>query len=258
MNYSNLIVAGLGISMASIAAAVPGVTAADNPTTIRIISSMATRQVLAELIEQFEKQSGYRVEIESVGGVDAVKRVEAGEAFDVVILASNAIDKLIDSGKIVAGSRVDLVKSGIAIAVPEGAVAIDISNEQAVKQAVLAAKTLSYSTGPSGVYLTGLFERWGIADHINHRIVKAPPGVPVGSLIAKGEVELGFQQLSELLHLKGIVILGPLPADIQMMTVFSSGVTTNTAQKKAVATLLNFLASPQAAEVKVNQGMEPI
>lgn len=258
MNYSNLMISGLCMSMASLAAAVPGAVAADSPATIRIISSMATRQVLAELIEQFEKQSGYKVEIESVGGVDAAKRVEAGEAFDVVILASNAIDKLIDSGKVASGSRVDLVKSGIAIAVREGSGAVDVSSEQAVKQAVLAAKTLSYSTGPSGVYLTGLFERWGITDQISHRIVKAPPGVPVGSLIAKGEVELGFQQLSELLHLNGIVILGPLPAEIQMMTIFSAGVTVNTAHKDAVEALLNFLASPAATRVKVNQGMEPI
>lgn len=258
MNYTNLMVSGLCMSMANLAAAAPGVAAVDNPATIRIISSMATRQVLAELIEQFEKQSGYKIEIESVGGVDAAKRVEAGEAFDVVILASNAIDKLIDSGKIVSGSRVDLMKSGVAIAVREGTGAVDVSSEEAVKQAVLGAKTLSYSTGPSGVYLTGLFERWGIADQISDRIVKAPPGVPVGSLIAKGEVELGFQQLSELLHLKGIVILGSLPADIQIMTIFSAGVTANSQQKYAIEALLNFLASPEATEVKVHNGMELI
>ncbi len=158
-----------------------------------------------------------------MGGVDATKRVEAGEAFDVVILSANAIDKLIDSGKILPNSRIDLVKSGVAIAVKEGAQIMDVSSEETVKQAVLAANTIAYSTGPSGVYLTEVFEHWGIAEQIKDRIVKVPPGVPVGSLVAKGEVELGFLQLSELLHLKGIIILGPLPTDIQIMTHFQQG-----------------------------------
>lgn len=256
MNYFNIIILGLGMSMTSLATA--AVEKIDTPTTIRIISSMATHQVLVELIDRFEKQSAYRVEIESVGGVDATMRVESGEAFDVVILASNAIDKLIDSGKIVSNSRVNLVKSGIAIAVRTGHEVIDISHEEAVKQAVLNAKTIGYSTGPSGVYLSGLFERWGIADQIKDRIVKAPPGLSVGSLIAKGDVELGFQQLSELLHLDGVTILGSLPADIQVMTVFSAGVMVNTKQHGAVKALLNFLSSSKTNDVKIQNGMEPI
>ncbi|WP_411704396.1 substrate-binding domain-containing protein [Edaphovirga cremea] len=258
MKYSNVIVSGLCMSMVSQVIAAPTDVPSDEPVTLRIISSMATRQLLAELIEQFEQQSKYKVKLESVGGVDAAKRVEAGEAFDVVILSATAIDKLIDSGKILPDSRIDLVKSGVAIAVKEGTQVIDVSSEAAVKQAVLAAKTIGYSTGPSGVYLTGLFERWGIADQIKGRIVKIPPGVPVGSLVAKGEVELGFQQLSELLPLKGITILGPLPADIQIMTRFSAGVPLNTNQQAAVEVLLNFLASPAATEAKINNGMEPI
>ncbi|WP_411755547.1 substrate-binding domain-containing protein, partial [Serratia sp. (in: enterobacteria)] len=155
MKYSNVIVSGLCISMASLAIAAPTDVPSDEPVTLRIISSMATRQLLTELIEQFEQQSKYKVELESVGGVDAAKRVEAGEAFDVVILSATAIDKLIDSGKILPDSCTDLVKSGVAIAVKEGAQIIDVSSEAAVKQAVLAAKTIGYSTGPSGVYLTG-------------------------------------------------------------------------------------------------------
>ncbi|WP_411752833.1 substrate-binding domain-containing protein, partial [Serratia sp. (in: enterobacteria)] len=155
-------------------------------------------------------------------------------------------------------SCTDLVKSGVAIAVKEVAQIIDVSCEAAVNQAVLAAKTIGYSTGPSGVYLAELFERWGIADQIKDRIVKIPPGVPVGSLVAKGEVELGFQQLSELLPLKGITLLGPLPADIQIMTRFSAGVPLKSNQQEAVKILLKFLTSPAAAEAKINNGMEPI
>ena len=134
-------------------------------TQIKGISSMATRQVLADLVANFQRQTGQSVHIESVGGVDAAKRVQAGEAFDVVILASDAIDKLIASGQVLPG-RVDLVHSGVAVAVRAGAAQPDISSEDAVRAAVLAARSVSYSTGPSGVALAKLFERWGIAEQI--------------------------------------------------------------------------------------------
>jgi molybdate transport system substrate-binding protein len=125
-----------------------------------------------------------------------------------------------------------------------------------VKQAVLAARTLGYSTGPSGVQLAKLFERWGIAEQIKDRIVTAPPGVPVGSLVAQGEVELGFQQLSELMSLEGIDVLGPLPADIQIITTFSAGLASASTQPDAVRALLAFLVSPATAPTKQRNGME--
>ena len=225
------------------------------PSQIKIISSMATKQILAELAKKFENKSSFTVSIESVGGVDAAKRVLAGEAFDAVILASNAIDQLIASGKIV-GKRFDLMKSGVAVVVKSGAPRPDISTEDGLKQAVSAARSIGYSTGPSGAHLTNLFERWGIAEDIKSRIVQAPPGVPVGSLVAKGEIELGFQQLSELIHLAGVDILGPLPPSAQIITTFSAGVAATTEQAQAVAGLLEFLASPDSAEVKRSSGME--
>lgn len=224
---------------------------------IRIISSMATKQVLADLVAQYQQSSRQPVAVESVGGVDAAKRVQAAEAFDAVILASNAIEQLSAAGKVVAGSRVDLVRSGVAIAVRAGAPRPDIASEEAVKQAVLAAPSISYSTGPSGVALAKLFERWGIAEQIKDRIVQAPPGVPVGSLVAKGEVELGFQQLSELINLQGIEILGPLPAEIQIITTFSGGLAATSTQPEAVRAMLAYMASPAADEAKRRQGMEP-
>jgi molybdate transport system substrate-binding protein len=200
--------------------------------------------------------------MESVGGVDAAKRVQAGETFDVVVLASDAIDKLIASGHIVAGSKVDLVRSGVAVAVRAGTAHPDISSEAAVRAAVLAAKNLSYSTGPSGVALAKLFERWGIADTIKDRIVQAPPGVPVGTLVARGEVELGFQQLSELISLPGIDLLGGLPPEIQIITIFSAGVGTGTAKADSdkaavVQALLAYMNAPAADAIKQAQGMEP-
>ncbi len=225
---------------------------------IHIISSMATRPLLADLIEGLQKQgSTQQIAVEAVGGVDAAKRVQAGEAFDVVVLAANVIDQLIEAGRVVAGSRYDLVKSGVAVAVRAGAPRPDIGSEEAVKQAVVAAKSVGYSTGPSGVYLAKLFERWGIFDQIKDRLVQAPAGVPVGSLIAKGEVELGFQQLSELLPLAGIDIIGPLPPAIQIITTFSAGIAATSTQHDAVRKILDFMVSPAAAEAKRLQGMEP-
>ena len=224
---------------------------------IRIISSMATKQVLADLIALYQQTyPGVVIELESVGGVDAAKRVQAGEAFDIVALASNAVDQLVADGKVAAGSKVDVVRSGVALAVRSGAPHPDIGSEAAVKQAVLGARTLGYSTGPSGVQLAKLFERWGIAEQIKDRIVTAPPGVPVGSLVAKGEVALGFQQLSELMSLEGIDVLGPLPAQIQIITTFSAGLATASTQPEAVRTLLAFLVSPATGPTKQRNGME--
>ena len=219
---------------------------------------MATRQLLTELVADYQKQANIDIQIESIGGVNAAKRVQAGEAFDVVFLSSEAIDQLIASGHIDPTSKVNLVNSGVAVAVKAGATTTDISSEAALKTAVLAAKTVSYSTGPSGVALAKLFERWGIAEQIAKRIVQAPPGVPVGSLVAKGEVELGFQQLSELIYLDGISIVGPLPPEIQITTTFSAGVCTASTQADAVKAMLNYMASPAATAAKLRQGMEVI
>ncbi|WP_347253818.1 substrate-binding domain-containing protein [Leminorella grimontii] len=258
MKLPKAIAVGLCMSITGLAASASAYASSDKPVTLRVISSMATRQVLSELVVPFEKQSGYRIELASVGGVNAAKRIEAGEDFDVVILASGAIDTLIASGKVVPDSKTCLVKSGVAIAVREGATRMDIGSEEAVKQAVLSAKTVGYSTGPSGVYLFELFQRWGIADQIKDRIVQAPAGVPVGALVAKGEVELGFQQLSELLHQEDITVLGPLPADIQTVTRFCAGITVKSAQREAVQALLDYLTSPETNEVKIKNGMDPI
>lgn len=218
---------------------------------------MATRQVLAELARAYERLSDVEVAFESVGGVDAAKRVQAGEPFDVVVLACDAIDKLIAAGRVVADSKTDLVHSGVAIAVRQGAPQPDISSEDALRRAVLNARTLGYSTGPSGVALQKLFERWGMAESVRERIVQAPPGVPVGTLVARGEVELGFQQLSELMHLEGIDVLGPMPPGLEIVTTFSAGLCTASVQPATVQALLQFMRSPEAEEAKRRQGMEP-
>ena len=219
---------------------------------------MATRQLLAQLLFAYQERTGRSVAMESVGGVDAAKRVQAGEPFDVVVLASDAIDKLLATGHLLAGSKVDLVHSGVAVAVKAGAAPPDIGSEEALKRAVQAAKSIGYSTGPSGVALAQLFERWGIADALRQRIVQAPPGVPVGAMVARGEVALGFQQLSELMHLDGIDVVGPLPAAVQITTTFSGAVCAASQQADAVRVLLDFMASPEATPTKHRHGMEPV
>ncbi|TAN51196.1 MAG: ABC transporter substrate-binding protein [Betaproteobacteria bacterium] len=218
---------------------------------------MATRQVLAELAGAYWQRSDVEVAFESVGGVDAAKRVRAGEPFDVVVLAADAIDNLVAAARVLAGSRTDLVRSGVAIAVRAGAPRPDIGSEEALRRAVLAARTLGCSTGPSGAALTKLFDRWGITGTIRERTVLAPPGVPVGQLVASGEVELGFQQLSELMHLKGIDVLGPMPPGVEIVTTFAAGLCTASTQPEAVRALLAFMRSPATADAKRRHGMEP-
>nr|HPK30907.1 substrate-binding domain-containing protein [Ottowia sp.] len=222
------------------------------------ISSMATKALLADLTRQFQQaHPEIEAQVESVGGVDAAKRVQAGEAFDVVALASDAIEKLVAAGHLLAETRVDIVRSAVAVAVPAGTPRPDISTEAALKAAVLAAPTLGYSTGPSGVQLARLFEHWGIAAEIAPRIVTPPPGVPVGSLVAKGEVALGFQQLSELMNLPGITLLGGLPEAVQIVTTFSAAQTVPSTQTAATRSYLDFLASAATAATKRQHGMEP-
>jgi molybdate transport system substrate-binding protein len=230
--------------------------AATQPT-LKGISSMATRQLLNELLALYAGQGGCALQLESVGGVDAAKRVQAGEAFDIVFLASDAIDKLVVAGHLDASSKVNLADSGVALAVRAGAPKPEIGSAEEVRAAVLAARSISYSTGPSGVALARLFEAWGIADQIKDRIVRAPPGVPVGSLVAQGEVELGFQQLSELIHLEGIELLGNLPNAIQITTTFSAAISQGSTYQAAAQKLLAFLTSEQAADAMRRQGMEP-
>lgn len=227
-------------------------------TTLRLISSMATKPLLADLVALYKAHTpGVQVLVESVGGVDAAKRVQAGEAFDGVVLASDAIDKLMASGHVLAGSRADLVRSGVAVAVPAGHTVPDISTEAALKAAVLAASTLGYSTGPSGVQLAKQFEAWGIASEIAPRIVQAKPGVPVGSLVAQGEVALGFQQLSEMLGVQGITIVGALPSAVEIITTFSGSVAATSSQADAMRALLAFWQTPACDALKRQHGMTP-
>lgn len=225
-------------------------------STLKLISSMATRELLAELAAQHAARTGQAVAAEAAGGVEVARRIAAGEVADVVVLAANAIDKLIAEAHVLPGSRVDLVRSGVAIAVRAGAPRPPVLTEDDVRAAVAAAPSLSFSTGPSGVYLEKLFDRWGILEQVRPRIVVPPPGVPVGTLVAEGRAALGFQQLSELMNLPGIDVLGPLPDAIQSLTVFSGGVCRASADPAAARALLAFMADDTTSAVKRRFGME--
>lgn len=224
---------------------------------LHLISSKATQGLLAALLQRWHATGGTPARVESVGGVDAARRVAAGEAFDAVVLARDALDALAAAGHVRHGSVVDLVRSGVSVAVPAAALPPDIATEAALKAAVLAAPSIGYSTGPSGTALLALFARWGIAEQLAPRLKQAPAGVPVGHLVAQGQVGLGFQQTSELLGVAGITLLGPLPAEVAITTVFSAGVAATSTRPEASAALLAWLAAPEHAALKQQHGMEP-
>lgn len=228
---------------------------------VRAIASMATRTLLAELLPVFEQRSGVAVQLTSIGGVDAARRVMADEAWDVVLLAADALHTLEQAGKLLPGSVQTWVLSDVALAVPSGVALPDISTEAALRQTVLDMATqgcIGYSTGPSGTALLALFRRWGVWDALQARLVQAPPGVAVGTLVARGDVALGFQQRSELLNLPGITLLGPLPPGTQITTAFAAAVVSRSTQHPAARALIDFLASADTAAAKRRHGMAPV
>ena len=221
------------------------------------ISSMAMRHALAESCAAYEQTSRHPVTLVAVGGVEAARRVRNGEAFDFVVLAADAIDELAAAGSVEADTRTDLARSAVAIAVPAGTARPDVSTERALRNAVSAARSIGYSTGPSGTHLARLFERWGIANVVAPRLVQAPPGVPVGGLVARGEAAIGFQQLSELMHMPGIDIVGTLPPGADLVTLFSAAVCAASTRRDATCALLAFLASDATDAMHARHGMQP-
>jgi len=222
------------------------------------ISSMATRRLLAELGGAFQQKTGQSVAIESVGGVDAARRIRAGEIFDLIVLADDAMKQLEAEGWLKAGSRAAFAESEIAVAIRSGARHPALADEAATRAAILAAKSICYSTGPSGTHLIRLLEKWGIDQLMSGRILKAPPGVPVATLVASGEAELGFQQLSELLDVPGIEIAGPLPRELQSVTLFSCGVGARAFNEIGAQDLIGYLTSVDAEAPKRRCGMKPV
>ena len=224
---------------------------------LKLLSSMASRELLKELCARYQRESQQAVTVEAAGGVDVAQRLRAGEPVDVAVLSRASIDDLAREKVLLRDSITDIANAGISVAVAAGAAPPDISDEDTLRRAVLEAPSISYSTGPSGVYLERLFAAWGVLDRIRPRIVVPPPGIPVGSLVASGKVALGFQQLSELINVAGIRVLGPLPAAIQLLTTFSGAIAHSSGNANAARELLRYLASPQVAAAKADFGMQP-
>jgi molybdate transport system substrate-binding protein len=230
---------------------------------VRVMISGGLTAAYKELVPEFERASGHKV-ITAYGPsmgttVNAIPvRLERGEAADVLIMVGDALGDLIKQGKAVGDSRVDLVKSPIGIAVKSGAPKPDIGSAEAVKRALLAAKSIAYSDSASGVYVsTEMFQKLGIAEEMKDKARKIP-ATPVGEIVARGDAELGFQQISELKPVHGIEIVGQLPPELQKITVFSAGIASVSKEPEAGRALIKFLASPAAAPVIVGSGMEPI
>ena len=237
--------------------------ASSEAAEVKVMTSGAFTAPYLEVIPQFERATHNKVVTAygaSMGNApDSIpSRLERGEPVDVVILAAPALDDLIKQGKVVPGSRVDLVRSSIGVAVRAGAPKPDISSVEALKRALLQAKSIAYSASASGVYLSQeLFPRLGIADEIKakcHRIANEP----VGAVVARGDAEIGFQQISELLPVAGIDYIGPLPPDVQKVTVFSAGVAAGAKHPEAARALIKFLSSSAVVPAITKSGLEPV
>lgn len=247
MKTTSIIAAASALLLSSIAGA----------AEINVVSTQATQEAYLELVAQFENASGHKVKTVFSGTLNVQKRLAEGEPYDLIIMAGPAIEEQVKLGKAVAGSRVDFAKSGTGVAVRKGAAKPDIGLAEALKKTLLAAKSIGYSTGPSGLYMLSVFEKLGIAGEVKGKLKQTPSGVFVGTLIATGETEIGFQQISELVHFAGIDYVGPLPGDLQRMTMFSAGIHAGAKQTEAARALVKFITAPAAASVIRKHGLEP-
>ena len=228
-----------------------------NATELRILAPNAVKETITEIASRYQRATGFRVVLSWAGTEAITKQISDGNIFDVVVNASQNIDKLEKEGKLASGSRADFAKSAIGVAVRVGFPRADISSVDALKQLTLQAKLIAISSGTSGRYLSELFQRLGIAEQIKDRIKQPPSGAQIGEMLARGEVDLGFQQISELIHVNGIEYLGPLPSEIQSITVYSAGVHSAASTPTAAMTFLKMLSAPDSGAFIRKTGMEP-
>ena len=224
---------------------------------IKVLSSNGVRSVLLELVPEFERTSGHTVTISHDSANRLTGRIKAGETADLAILTAPTIEELTKHGKVAAGSRVDLARSGVGVSVRAGSPKPDISSAEAFKRTLLDAKSVAYnSTGASGIHFAGLIERLGIAEQLKAKAKVIPSG-NVGELVAKGEAEMAVQQIPELMAVAGTEFVGPLPPALQTITVFPAGILVDAKQPEAARALIQFLSTPAAARVIKAKGMEP-
>ena len=218
---------------------------------VALLAAGASKETVSELIPGFEKATGHRVVASWAAAPTIARRLADGEAFDLVISSAEGIDGFIAQGKLAPGSRTDLMKTGVGVAVRAGAPQPDIATTEALKRALLAAPSIGRSAGTSGDYVVALFTRLGLADQ------QVPPGKQVADMLAAGEVEIGLQQASELIHAPGIAYLGPLPPELQKTTVYAAGIPAGARQPAAARALVETLTGPAAAAVIKHNGMDP-
>jgi molybdate transport system substrate-binding protein len=228
---------------------------------IKLIASNALKAAYLELLPQFEMATGHKVTAAWSSSLVIQKRIAAGEDADLIVLANilgnSLTEELIKQGKIVASSRAIFAKSGIGVAVRFGAPKPDISSADAVKKSILAAKSIAYSAGASGRYLVSMLQKLGIYDQVKSKVATVKPSEPVGEVVARGEAEIGFHQVSELIPVKGIQYVGPLPAELQNITVYSGGIHSETKEAAAATALVKFLTSAPATPTLKKHGLEP-
>jgi molybdate transport system substrate-binding protein len=245
-----------GIVVAVLAAALAA--GAGQAAELKVLTTGAMKPVVVEMVPAFERQ-GHRVTVENDTAGALLKRIEAGETFDVAVITPGAIDQLAKSGKIAEGTRKNLARVGIGVMVKEGAPRPDVSSVEAFKAALLAAKTVGYidpaSGGSSGIYLAKLFERLGIAEAVNTK-AKLKKGGYVADLVTSGEAELGIHQISEIVPVKGVTLVGPLPGEVQNYTTYAAGIGATTKDAVAARALLELLSGADAAALLNQKGME--
>ena len=226
---------------------------------IKVLTAGAMRAVVVELLPEFEKATGHKVSVDNATAGTLAKRIEGGEAFDMAIITPKIIDDLQQKGKIAAGSRTDLAKVGIGVAVKDGAALPDIGTVDAFRRALLDARSVAYidpkSGGSSGIYFDGLLGRLGIADQVRAK-AKLKQGGYVAELVASGEADVAVHQISEIVPVKGVTLVGPLPAEIQNTTTYAAGIGASAANGAAAKALIDHLAGPAAAAVLKAKGME--
>jgi molybdate transport system substrate-binding protein len=252
---------GRMVVLGALVSAALGSAGAATAAELKVLTAGAFKQIVVALAPEFEKATGHKlvIENETVGAL--VKQIEGGKPFDVTFLSPGAVDDLVKAGKIAAGSRVNIARVGVGVMVKDGAPKPDIGSVDAFKQALLAAKSVAYidpaSGGSSGIYVAKLLDQLGIADQVKPK-AKLKQGGYVADLIVSGEAELGVHQISEIVPVKGVTLVGPLPKEIQNYTTYAAGISAAPADAEGAKALVKFLTGPRTGELLKQKGMEPV
>lgn len=247
------------VSAALILGSLAGYNAVNAASDVRILASTAISDALRDLAPEIEHATGHKVVMEFGPATGVKRKIEAGEKFDITIVTPVMITDFEKQGKIAPGSRTDIARSGYGVAIRAGAARPDISTAAAFRQTLLDAKSIMYNKeGQSGIYMTSLLERLGIAEQVRPRAILKTVAGPVAEDIANGVAELGFQSISEILPIKGAELLGPLPPELQGYTVLTAGIAADAQDPVAAKEIIKFLTTPAATEIMKKRGMEPM